>query len=255
MVAPLPESAVGSAKPVEGTGFWREMFPESRSRRCRNSFQIPGPASGRCRVLHSRNRPGKPGCGVVPKPVRRFREPACRFPLGKVVFMRQFVFLRPPGPGAFVRFAERKAPDSNDTMQIELSDARLCAPWRIVFAAATDLDPWLPAWAHAFGPEVHCLRLLGTSWVWESHVHDAPSRRWEGEWSDPPWWRRLPGAPPTMPPWWAVAPDEALPLAQVLNPPRKTVDFAAIDSLDQRGLLVETEPVRYQIRIPIAPTV
>ncbi len=169
--------------------------------------------------------------------------------------MRQFVFLRPHGPGAFVRFGERMAPGTDPELPLELGDARLCHPWRVLYASDANIEAWLPYWCNAFGPVLYRLILCDRNWVWETHARETDVRLRNGECGKEPWWNRLPGSPRPVPNWWRDAPDSGLPLARVLDIPPKSVEFTAIDTLDQRGLLVETHPVRYRVRIPVAPTV
>ena len=170
--------------------------------------------------------------------------------------MADFLFLRPPGPGAIVRFAERLAPEAPACVELRIGDSRTKPPWRIVYAGHRDLDPWLPCWSHAFGPRMYLLRVVDQTWVWETWADGALQQRLDGPLErSVPWWMRLPGVPPPPPVWWDAAPEPSLPLGGVISPPRKVVDFATVDTLDQRSLLVEPDPVVYRVLIPTAPTV
>ena len=169
--------------------------------------------------------------------------------------MEQFIFLRPPGPGAFARLAERRAPDTPEWITVELGDSRTAPPWRVVYARDPRIEAWLPVWQTAFGPEIHRLVVAANTWVWDTVSPQGRTILGQGSLNPRPWWSRLPGSPVPLPDWWDAAPEPGLPLGAALHSPDRVVEFEAVDSLDQRGLLVETVPVRYRIRIPSTPAV
>lgn len=166
--------------------------------------------------------------------------------------MTRVCFLRPPGPGAVVRFLERRAAPGDEAADALLSDA-LVGGWRALICRHDLFDPWPELLRRAFPPEVAVLAWDDASWT--AAVWDEAGRRDAAAGpvaASEPWWRRLPGRPAAPAGHVAWAKARGLPLDRALDPRVRTLDFATVDALDQRGLLHEDAPRLYRIRIPRA---
>ncbi|WP_309697852.1 hypothetical protein [Armatimonas sp.] len=152
--------------------------------------------------------------------------------------MQEAFFVRSPSPGAVLRFLERLARRGEALPDVVwISDAMGEPPWRAL--SGVGLERVAPRLAQAFPPEVLWVVQTRVGWQWCRFADDGTQE--SGTLGKKRLWQ--PSSPLEL---WGKP--RGLPLARLTHPPR-ILDYDTVAQLDQRSLLQEDTPRRYQFSL------